>query len=203
MPSTPKDHWQYTIDEWTKGGFSSMLALLPDKLNVIYDIGANVGGFTHVLHETHPHSKYYCFEPVERNYSALIENVPYATCFKKGIYYGETASKVMWRGENIGAFFVEHIRAGEPMIYANEMMELVELEALDIPKPDLVKIDIEGAEENVLQRSTVLKQTPYIIIEWHPDHVEPVKFFQEYLPQHQILAALDHKQFLLAYKPSK
>ena len=33
--------------------------------------------------------------------------------------------------------------------------------------PDLIKIDIEGAEYNVIEYSTLVKQAKYLYIEWH------------------------------------
>lgn len=200
MPETPKEHWDYTTNEWRSAEFKKILNHLPEKLPIIYDIGANVGGFTEVMKSTHPTAKFFCFEPVERNFEALIDYVPYAQCIKKGIWYGAKTSKVTWRGSNIGAFFLDQVNSGEPRIQTGEVIELAELEELDLPKPTLIKMDIEGAEENVLEHSEVCKACPWIILEWHPDHVNPTEFFKKHLPNHRVAVSVEDKQFLLCLK---
>lgn len=194
MP-TAKEHWGYTLSEWDKPDFQSLIPNLPDT-PVFFDVGANVGGVTEVLRKRYPNLKAYCFEPVSVNYQELINNVPYATNFQKGIYYGKSESQVLWRGGNDGAYFVEHIDAGEPRVPTGEIMELVELESLDLPTPDLIKLDVEGAEENIIEHSRIVKECKHLIIEWHPSK-DPIAFFKEHLPNHEIVVNLGNHQFLL------
>lgn len=195
MPATAYEHWDYTLREWN-GPFKKLLVQIePPK--VVYDVGANVGGFTKVVLDLW-FPEVHAFEPVERNYKAFEEYIGKdATLHKFGIYYGFRDSHVQSRGDgNIGAFFVEHIDAGEPRITDAEVIQLRTFEELDIPKPDLIKMDIEGAEENVLEFSDVCRDCPNLIIEWHPP-VEPVAFFKKHLPNHRIVDSIDNIQFLL------
>lgn len=196
MPNTPQDHWDYTLKEWSNEPFTKILEVLPEGISTIYDIGANVGGWTAIIHQKYPEASITSFEPVDRNYEALEANTPYAHCVNAGIYYGATSSKVLWRGENCGAFFVEQINAGEPRVDTGENMSLMTLELFSDIIPDLVKLDVEGAEENILEHSTILKQCPHIIVEWHPDS-DPFEFFKRHLPQHEVKVNLSNKQFLL------
>jgi FkbM family methyltransferase len=46
----------------------------------------------------------------------------------------------------------------------DKVFELVELEELELLKPDFIKIDIEGAEKNLLKNSSLIKQAKYIYI---------------------------------------
>lgn len=197
MPATTKDHWTYTIDEWTRDPFTQITNALPKTLKVIHDIGANVGGFTKIMHDKYPKATIYAFEPVVANFDALFDNVhKYAVTVPRAIYYGATQSKVVCRGDsNIGAFFLEQVNAGEPRVFYNDTLELRELE--QYPVADMVKMDVEGAEENIIEHSVVLKTTPWLIIEWHPDHVNPVEFFAKHLPNHKIVVNIENKQFLL------
>jgi FkbM family methyltransferase len=198
MPETPERHWAYTIKEWGAPKYQEMLTLLPSEVGVIYDIGANVGGFSHVIQQKYPKAAIHAFEPVKINYDALVKYMPNINHHKLGIYYGFTKSVVQSRGDsNIGAFFVEHIDAGEPRINHDETMDLVELESLQLPPPDLIKLDVEGAEENILEHSDLCRKTPYILLEWHPN-TEPVEFFKKHLPNHKILSTINTNQFLLA-----
>lgn len=197
MPNSPAEHWEYTIHEWSHPPFLSFINAIPD-VKVLYDSGANVGGFSHIIKNRFPNVKAYCFEPIKETCAYLKQAVPYATVIEKGVYYGKTESRAVWRGSNMGAYFVEHIDAGEPRIFTEEVMELCELEGLGIEKPDLIKMDIEGAEENVIEHSKVVKECEYLIIEWHPSR-DPYTFFETYL-NHEILVDLEGKQFLLKKK---
>ncbi len=198
MPETPHDHWEYTLKEWNTPLFRRITDELPKKIGVLYDIGANVGGFAQVMKDKYPDLQAVCFEPVKENFVALEEYVPWAECINYGIYYGKHESRVTWRGSNIGAYFVEHINSGEPRVFTGEVMKLEELETFDkLPLPDLIKLDVEGAEENILEYSETCRNCPWLIIEWHPDHVNPYEFFKKYLPRHKIVVDLESKQFLL------
>ena len=198
MPATPKDHLEYTVKEWESAYFNQILEKLTD-IEVVYDIGANAGGFTVVLKKMFPHAEFHCFEPLPRNFEQLI-CVTGVHCHNVGVYYGKKEAKLQWRGENIGAIFIEDVDAGEPRVDTGEVTKLVELEELNIPKPTLVKLDVEGAEENILAHSTILKTTPWIILEWHPDHVDVFDFLKKHLPNHKIQVNLENKQLLLQYE---
>lgn len=202
MPVTPQDHWTYTLDEWgTKEKFVSLLNHIEGDIQTIYDIGANVGAWSFVIRGRYPKADIYAWEPYMPNYNALIEMEPTVTAFPEGIYYGKTESRACCRGDsNIGAIFVEYIPAGPPMQeHSGQKLILRELESYDIPKPDLIKMDIEGAEENVLANSEICKNAPWLIVEWHPS-TDPIKFFAERLPRHRVVFDIDNIQFLLCIK---
>lgn len=198
MPETPIEHFGYTKNEWKQKDFNEIITNLPDKLKVVYDIGANAGGFTQVLGEIYGTDKvkYYCFEPAKNICDSLVEFIPFATAINKGVYYGKKTSKAMWRGSNIGAVFLEEINSGEPRMFTGETFELCELEELGLEKPTLIKMDVEGAEENILEFSEICKNCPYLIIEWHPDN-NPREFFAKHLPKHKVVVSLIDRQFLL------
>lgn len=199
MPNSPQEHFEYTLQEWKSHQFNEIVKNLPENIDVVYDIGANAGGFTEVMKQLFPNGKFYCFEPIEETFEYLKKKLPYAKCFQVGIYYGATESKAVWRGSNIGSYFVEQIDAGNDVIITDKIMKLREMESFDIDIPDLIKLDIEGAEENIIEFSKMIKQTPYLIIEWHPNK-DPYKFFEKHLPNHKILFHIEGKQFLLTLK---
>ena len=50
MTHTPSAHWVYTLNERNSDKHQKNLDIIfNDKINVIYDIGANVGGTTNIL----------------------------------------------------------------------------------------------------------------------------------------------------------
>lgn len=200
MPATPRDHWEYTIREWTNNPFTKIMDNLPEEVNVFYDLGANVGAFSYLIKNKYPESDIYAFEPISSNFEALVTYMPEINHIQKGIFYGQSTSRVLSRGDgNIGAFFVEHIDTGPDIVFNGQIMELEELESFDIPKPDLIKMDIEGAEENVIEFSKIVKNCPNLIVEWHPNK-NPYEFFAKHLPKHEIKVDLEGKQFLLCLK---
>lgn len=201
MPSSQQSHWTYTINEWMSPEFKTITDSLPNDIKVVYDVGANVGGWTQVMKDKYPEADFYCFEPVFENYDSLIKNVPYAHNLPYGIYYGHRTSKVHSRGDhNVGAFFVEHIIAGDPIVeHEGELMQLRTFEELMIPKADLMKFDIEGSEVNVLENSIMVKTTPWLIVEWHPNE-SGVDFFNLHLPNHKVVHNISNMQYLLCLK---
>ena len=201
MP-TRDTHFQYTVDEWTNNHFKKITDALPKDIKVVYDVGANVGGWAHVMQERYGNKlNMICFEPVQDNFSMLMSKDLNITGVPFGIFYGERESRVCSRGDgNCGGIFVEHIDAGDPIVKTDEVIQLRTFEELELPKPDLMKFDVEGAEENILEHSSLVKETPWLIIEWHPQYKSPYDFFKTHLPDHEIVVDLEHIQFLLKLK---
>lgn len=201
MPSSQEGHWTYTIDEWLRHPFTQITDNLPKDVKVIYDVGANVGGWSFLMKQRYPDAQFFCFEPVFENYDVLLKKVfPWAVCLPYGIFYGERKSRVLSRGDhNVGAYFVEHIISGEPRIDEGEVMHLRPFEELPIPKADLMKFDVEGSEENIFEHSSMVKSTPWLVVEWHPN-TNPYEFFKTHLPDHEIVVDITRAQFLLKLK---
>ena len=97
--NTPESHWQYTLNEWSHPPFTSLLDAIPAP-RVIYDVGANVGGWAHIAKQRWPLAYIHCFEPVQSNFVALVQNVSDVETHDWGIYYGATKSRVGSRGPN-------------------------------------------------------------------------------------------------------
>ena len=197
MP-TSKEHFEYTLNEWSSQPFTKIIERL-SGVSLMFDVGANVGGFSQVVLDKFPRARVYGFEPLGRNMVELKKNIPNGIHFPVAIYYGPTESKLFWRGSNDGAVFLEEVDAGPDKVPVNEVVKVITLEDVVSTPPDLVKLDVEGAEVNIIENSTLLKNTTWIIVEWHPDHIDPVPFLSQHLPRHKIIENIDNKQFLLKY----
>lgn len=197
MPGNPQEHFEYTVNEWS-GPFIRFIDALED-IKVCFDVGANAGGFCKVISDRFPDVKLVAFEPIANNYDALLELVPEAWAYRAAVQYGTRETRMFWRGGNIGAYFTEEVNAGDDKYYCGETVPTTTLEEWThvFGDPDLVKLDVEGAEENIIEHSTLLRTTKYVIVEWHPDHVDPLAFFARHLPKHKILISMENKQFLL------
>lgn len=159
--------------------------------------------------------KIYCFEPDADNFLYLKNKLKQYTdkgivkCINEGIYYGKKkALAYNFGGPSItgtnelymscGGYSIdecaEQIKKirnarGENVICGyikKNIFSLNELENMDISKPDLVKIDVEGAEKNILENSSLIKNSKYIILEWNFD-LKLDTFLEKYLPNHKII----------------
>ena len=194
MPGTPREHLEYTINEWN-GPFRNFIEQVED-IRVCFDIGANAGGFSQVILGKFPDAQIVAVEPIKDNYEFLVKQLPNQLVYQAAIQYGTEETRMFWRGGNIGAYFTEEVNAGDDKIFCGETVKCMTLEQFPMT-PDLIKLDVEGAEENIIPNSEVVKNCKYRIIEWHPDHVPVLAFFEEHLPNHKILINLENKQFLL------
>lgn len=192
------DHWFYTLREWNSEHFKDVLINAFDsKPKIVYDIGACVGGWTQVASQTPgaEESTFFLFEPFIENYEYILEaRLPRSVIDNFGIYYGKTESKAYWRGANIGGIWVDEIDTTNR--HEKGLFKLKTLEELGYPKPDLIKLDVEGAEKNIIENSTIIKETPQIILEWHFGTENPIDYLQKHLP-HKIIRNVDNTMFLL------
>lgn len=201
MPNI-NDHFKYTVEEWKNEHFKKITDALPEKLKVVYDVGANVGGWAHIMQEKYDNKlTMVCFEPVKENFEMMMSKDLNIIGVPMGIFYGARESHVCSRGDgNCGGIFVEHIEAGNPIVQSDEIIQLRTFEELELPKPDLMKFDVEGAEENIIEHSELVKKTKWLIIEWHPQYKSAREFFAKHLPDHEIVVDLENIQFLLKLK---
>ena len=149
--------------------------------DVVWDVGANIGLYA-VLSSRMVGSSgtVYCFEPeihtsdmLRRNIALnAIENVRVQNCAlgredTTGMLFRSSTSNVgshsmaQRDGEvaHKGAFI--NVRSGDSLVRSNEL-----------PKPDIVKIDVEGAEVEVIKgmREILRKRFPRVLlVEMHPD----------------------------------
>ena len=198
--TSQSSHWDFTIKEWSEPLFMDMLkmAFSKDDIKIVYDIGACVGGWSKVVLDNFNPDKIYCWEPFTRNFLFLYEKMrkEKVQCFSYGIFYGKDFSYAHGYGDmNVGGQFVDGLYENLNIRHSASIFNLLPLESFMIESPDLVKIDVEGSEKNIIENSTILKKTPYLIIEWH--YPEDAKsFFDKHLPEHSIISSFGN-MFLL------
>jgi len=183
--------WQRRLVRIIRRDFSAVSHLIQD-VDVIIDVGANVGSFTQFILQRFPNCKAYLFEPVpkyydfcRRNFSGFgnvtVEN--YALSDKKAnatIYLDKT---------NLGwnTVIKEKTTRGMRALRIKEIT-FDEYARNGLDKIDLIKIDVEGAEflvlkgmKEILER---LDKKPHILLEvgWgrcnHPFWDQEVAVFE-------------------------
>jgi FkbM family methyltransferase len=146
-------------------------SLLPtDTVRVIVDCGANIGVTSLFLAARYPRARILSVEPHPENFALLKTNV-------------ETIPRIMpihacvtGTSQNVVRFTADQAAWGNriatdshgmlvPGITIEELCEQNGIETID-----LLKLDIEGAEAQVLENGTFLARTEHIIVELHGDY---------------------------------
>jgi len=143
--------------------------------SVVYDVGANVGFYTLLAAKLAGTSgRVVAFEPLPRNLAFLKQHlrindvsnvvvVPGALANTNGVCaFDETGEPSMAKLQPDGGMKVE-------VATLDQMVAVLEL-----PDPDVIKIDVEGAELDVLQGGeNVLRRThPTVFVSTHSDRLK-------------------------------
>lgn len=181
------DHWEFTLKEWSVFPFVEMLSYVKAG-DIVFDVGANVGAWSKLALDRG--AKVYAFEPQKDNYASLVQNVS-CDAVNKGIFYGmDRLPAQNTTDSNCGAFTVVSTDRTAP---TGEVFELTTLEKY--PKANVIKLDVEGAEKNIIKNSIALKECPTIILEWHFDDDAEV-FIKKYM-KHSIVMNIENRMLLL------
>lgn len=142
------------------------LLWLTNNQYTVYDVGANIGVYTTAL--ATQAANIFAFEPNKKNFELLIENtkhLPNVHCYNQAI------------GRSIGKTFIEDFDPSEVGNYGSLStkfdqgveVDLVALDYIDIPLPNLIKIDVEGRELDVLVgcEKKIAESVPCIVYEAH------------------------------------
>jgi FkbM family methyltransferase len=163
-----------------------------------YDIGANIGLYTRFAVQRFGAKKVIAFEPMKKNIKQLRRNVGLRgvnsdvrviTCA-----VSDKNEKVKLQVDDVqsATASLNRVTGGEPaegranigLDAKTETVEARELDYIfaenDLPPPDVLKIDVEGAEMMVLDgaREILSEHQPHLIIETHgPDLARQVLSF--------------------------
>lgn len=160
---------------------------------VIFDVGANIGGYTKALLSVFPEARIYCFEPAKETFRTLSNNIveQNVTLNNMGIS-DEIASKTLYFDkENSGLASLYHRQldyiGGGVEFNKQEQVELVTLDYYcqknDIDEIDFLKMDIEGNEYKALLGASDLikkKKIGVIQIETGGTNMDSRTYFRDY-----------------------
>jgi FkbM family methyltransferase len=158
---------------------------------ICYDVGANVGFCSLLLGRlVSPSGTVLAFEPDPANYAWLQHNItlnPSLSITAKRLALGKRdgyGDMVHVRSSTQRkVLYAEHVdNAADPqsLIPVRRADALINSEA--IPPPDLIKIDVEGAELEVIEGMDALLRTkrPVLICEMHGNLLEMKRLLSEY-----------------------
>lgn len=168
IPTTSLDnHVMYTRTEFENSPYyMSVLEFLKDKnIKTMADIGGCAGETSIILLENIPTlKKCIILEPIYENFVYINNRIDHSTTtvIDKAVYYGNDSVKM---GRNKGSVGAWSILSNDESVE----FDTITLEEISdiIGGIDFVKIDIEGAETNLIENSTIIHDIKYIEVEFH------------------------------------
>ncbi|MCP4595376.1 FkbM family methyltransferase [Neptuniibacter sp.] len=142
----------------------------PDfQLNVIFDVGANVGQSALRYASTYPSSAIYCFEPIKATHERLLRNIErkdhkgQVQCFNMALGASEGTGTMVSDGVSTMNYLVNESRTHAANLKKTESVNISTLDefckANQISKISYLKIDTEGGDLDVLKGSEELLNT--------------------------------------------
>ncbi|MEA5503464.1 FkbM family methyltransferase [Halotia wernerae UHCC 0503] len=134
---------------------------------IIIDAGANIGLSTLYFKQLYPQSKIIAFEPDTRVFAALKENIAAFSLTNVDL-----VNKAVWSSETILKFMSEGADAGR-IVQVDKSKEIQEVSTIRLrdylnQKVDFLKIDIEGAETEVINDcQDLLINVDNLFVEYH------------------------------------
>ncbi len=159
--------------EWRK-----TLWLRNAGIKTILDIGANTGQFANYIHQLFPDAALYSFEPLKDCYEELIanfKNVPHFKAFNVALG-DETGLVEIHRNEYSPSSSLLPMKELHKTCFPYTQEEIIQkinivrlddiADSLNLRKPMLVKLDVQGYEDKVISGGkSVLGQADIIISE--------------------------------------
>ncbi len=141
------------------------------EINLILDLGANVGFASNYYAHFYPNAKIFAVEPEISNYGMLLENtktLQNISCQRAAVWHQETTIFLQNpQSDNWGFKFDEaQPEDSNHAVPAKTVAGLIT--ELNIGKIDILKIDVEGAEKDIFTGNTDwLANVRYMQIEIH------------------------------------
>jgi FkbM family methyltransferase len=167
-----------------------LLDRLVEPGTTVVDVGANIGYNTvHAARRTGPRGRVIAIEPTPDNLEVLRRNVADSGCTNvriEPVAVGRAAGSrdLFVRGDvsAVNSFFPVSCYAHVTSVLPVPVVPLDELVDGDV---SVVKIDVEGAEVEVLEGMTRLLAAPRValIVEWHPLLQQMAGFAPDALPR--------------------
>jgi FkbM family methyltransferase len=139
----------------------------------ILDLGANVGAFTLWANMRWPGSTIHAYEPQPETYRMLARNVDGLVnvhAVEAAIYPSEQSHQLLWsrHAGDVEAGLVESVSNIFNELAPEQLREVRIVHPMALPKADIVKLDVEGAEASILGAMD-LSGVSLVLLEYHND----------------------------------
>jgi len=193
IPTTSLDyHSMYTRTEFENSAYyMSILEFLKErKIETMVDIGGCAGETSIILLENIPTlKKCLILEPIQENFIYISNRIDYSTTtvIDKAIYYGVESIKLDRDKGSVGAWSISFANDNSIEFDTITLEEVSDSIGVVI---DFVKIDIEGAELNLIENSKIIHDIKYIEVEFHRELIMSTNwgpYVQKWLPNHVVV----------------
>lgn len=161
---------QGAIQDVLSGEYETGYAQQSGEALTVLDIGANVGAFAIWASLRWPHCRVRCYEPHPGTFAMLSGNVAdrlEIICCNAAVYPLEPGRAPFWArfdGDGEAGLVVEAKRTFE-RLEPDEIFEVPIVHPRDLPPCDVVKLDVEGAEAEIL-RAMNLANVSLVLLEF-------------------------------------
>jgi|WetSurMetagenome_2_1015567.scaffolds.fasta_scaffold00064_40 FkbM family methyltransferase len=131
------------------------------RVQIVFDVGANVGQSTHIYLARFPESGIYCFEPVDDTFRRLQDNMKgnaRVYCHRLALGSSNRKGEMALQGKSDMYFLLDQSKA--PLMNNDVKTESVNIVTLDefcsangIDRINYLKIDTEGGDLEILKGS--------------------------------------------------
>lgn len=189
MPNSLVEHKEWTREEWGNEYHQQIISFLQDqKIETFIDVGGCTGEVSLMLLESIPSITIgIIIEPILENYRFIKARVtdPRITIINKALYETQDTLSLgrMDDNKNVGGYSLLWNRN-------THLVECIKLESLCSQPIDFLKLDIEGAELNIIENSSALKNIKFLDLEFHanmPTMKKWLDYMAKYLPNHKLL----------------
>jgi FkbM family methyltransferase len=164
---------------------------------VILDLGSNVGITVLYFRDRYPDAKIIAVEPSPVAFERLRHNVGHLKDVRmvQAAATGEDTERTLWTGAESWAGSVHRApEHAEEHKVAGRTIEGILAEAGE-SHANLVKMDIEGSEQEVLRSSSAIREADWIVFEFHQEHSsEDVWSLLAALPEFEVVRILGNSR---------
>jgi FkbM family methyltransferase len=144
--------------------------------DIFWDVGANFGRYSCIVSKVTPVDEIVAFEPHPENISRLKENLEYNNISNVSIQHyalSDTDGSMTLSGDGLGNISMMK-KEGQKSVTAD--LNRGDAVSKEMGIPNIVKIDVEGAESKVIEGMTSILEHPQcrmIVCELHTETTEP------------------------------
>ncbi len=168
-----------------------LLKLMGIEMQILFDVGANIGEYTKALHNEFPKAQIHSFEPAKETFRTLSNNVSQQNVVLNNVGIGNKIGKqTLYFDEEKSGLASLYNRQLDYFGIAFDKEEQIEVITLDaycqsrsIYRIDFLKMDIEGNEHKALLGATKLlkeKRIGVIQIETGGANIDSRTYFRDY-----------------------
>jgi len=171
--------YRWSLPRGVDFAYDARHILVPEKVQVVFDVGANIGQSADRYRLTYPNARILCFEPVSTTFQELNRRV--ATWRQVETYHLAFGSTAGPKSIHINSDPISSVNSFVNA-FDGDLKEVVQVQTLDefclknsIDNVDLLKIDVEGFEYEIITAFDKFLPKTIFSFEWAEEMQEKIK----------------------------